>query len=193
MNRRIILLFSVLVVAAALIGITFSMSSFRGEIAPTPTPEDLTLAQVGDDAIKYQEWFTRYQLDLLMSELAGQPAPGARETLERMINAILVLRAYPPQHTPTHDEVREHIQALEAGWGLDDTALETRLREINMSYAQFEEMVADLLTLEIAQQLLIVDQDPAAWIAQARGEADVIVDESLLRSLPHFAKEITQP
>ncbi len=193
MSRRIILVFAILVVVAALIGVVWSMSSFEGEIAPTPTPGDIILARVDAEDISYNEWVAQYLLDQLMSDLAGQPAPGARETLDRMINDILVLRAYPPQHTPTPDEVRGRIQALETGWRVDDAALETRLGEIDMSYTQFEQMVAHLLAIETAQQLLTAEQELALWLPQARAESDIYIDENLLYSLSYFAEDGTQP
>lgn len=193
MSRRIVLIFAVLVVVAALIGVTLSMSHFEGEIAPTPTPEEAVLARVDDEIITYNEWATQYQLDQLMSKLAGQPAPGARATLERMINNILVLRAYSPQHVPTQDEVRGRIQALETGWGIDDATLETYLYEIDMPVSLFEQVVAHLLTVEIAQELLIAEQELTLWLPQARVEADIYIDENLLNSLSYFAEETAQP
>ncbi len=193
MNRRIILIFGVLVFVAVLIGIVWSLSNFEAEIAPTPTPGDIILAQVDEEKIGYKAWATQYLLDQLMSELAGQTAPGARETLERMINEILVLRAYPPQHTPTPDEIRQRIQALEAGWRIDDGLLETRLKEINLSYPQYEQMVGRLLTVEAAQQLLMAEQELAPWLTQAWAEANVSIDEEALQNISYFAEETAQP
>jgi hypothetical protein len=72
-------------------------ASTASDIASTASiiPDTDTVATINGQIISSDQWNRATQLDTVMSQLAGQPAPSAEETLDRLVNEILALEAVP--------------------------------------------------------------------------------------------------
>lgn len=146
--------------------------------APTATPFDPPLARVDGHEITVNVWAEQYLLDRVISQLAGQPAPAPRATLDRLIHEALALAAYP-QPRPSDAEVAARVAALQAAWDVDAATLDARLAEVGLSRARFEATVRRLLAVEAAQEQITAEHDLAQWITDARAAADLWINEPL--------------
>jgi cytochrome c biogenesis protein CcmG/thiol:disulfide interchange protein DsbE len=167
-----------------------SQAESGGEVpepaTPTPTPEtppaervldETVVATVGDVPITRAAW----QTDMVMSRLAGQTIPSSEETLDRLINEILLLRGADLEHAsvaPTEIEAR--ITGLEAGWGLTDAEVVSALQEASLTRQSLMDRVARLILVERAREILSAGNlDLGAWLAQVRQATEVGVYQSL--------------
>jgi hypothetical protein len=142
----------------------------------TPSPADPPVALVEGQIIGRNFWAEAVLLDWTMSRLAGVPAPSPEETLERLINEVLVLRAAPPQQAPGRDEVEAQIAALEAAWGATDEQVSAALSEVGLGRDSLERAVARLLMVQRAQAALESGGTPVSeWLAQERARARVVI------------------
>jgi len=150
----------------------------------TPTPVDTPLAFVDDQAIGLNFWAQAYLLDQVMSHLAGQPSPAPRETLERLINELLLLERYSPEEMPPEADVVQRVAALEMTWGVDAATVDAHLAAAGLSREVLASTVARLLLVESAQAKLVASgEDPQAWISDARAAHQVRVEEALFSQL----------
>lgn len=142
----------------------------------TPSPVDPPVALVEGQPIGRNFWAEAVLLDWTMSRLAGVPAPAPEETLERLINEVLVLRAAPPSSQPTREEVEAQIAALEAAWGVTDEQVTTALSEVGLGRDSLERAVARLLVVQQAQVALESRGTPVQeWLTQERARARVVI------------------
>jgi hypothetical protein len=142
----------------------------------TPSPADPPVALVEGRIIGRNFWAEAVLLDWAMSRLAGVPAPAPEETLERLINEVLVLRAAPSQQAPGRDEVEAQIAALEAAWGATDEQVSAALSEVGLGRDSLERAVARLLMVQRAQAALESGGTPVSeWLAQERARARVVI------------------
>ncbi|MGD1996197.1 MAG: redoxin domain-containing protein [Anaerolineae bacterium] len=146
---------------------------------PVPTtPPSPVIAAVNGEPIDHNFWLEMVLMDQVMSGLAGLPAPSPEETLERLINEMLVLQAAPSEWTPTDQEVEAAIADLEANWGVGDTQVVEALEEAGLGREGLERTVARLLTVQRGEQALATEETPIGeWLSQERARAEIVVYE----------------
>ncbi len=141
--------------------------------APT-RPAEPIVVQVDDRSIAVDAWVEAVRLDQVMSQLAGVAAPDAKETLERMINELLLLRALP-QERPGAREVDAYLAALQSQWGASDEQVEAALQAAGLQPADLEQTLERLLMVRRAQEALQAQGVVwESWIAQRRAQADIV-------------------
>lgn len=147
--------------------------------APTPTPADPTVATVNDQPIGQSFWLEAVLMDQVMSGLAGVPAPTSEETLERLINEVLVLQATSVE-PPSDEEVESTIATLESSWGVDDAEVTAALKEVQLEREALERTVARLLMVQRAQTALESEGTPIDdWLTQERAQAEIVIYREL--------------
>ncbi|MCX7854676.1 MAG: hypothetical protein N2556_01635 [Anaerolineae bacterium] len=160
----------------------------------TPSPADPPVALVGGQPIGRNFWAEAVLLDWAMSRLAGVPAPSPEETLDRLINEVLVLRAAPPQPTPGRDEVAAQIAALEQTWGVSDEQVTATLSEVGLGRDALERAVARLLTVQRAQAALEAQGTSIQeWLSQERSRARVVIYQEQMRVSFRFPTPAVTP
>ncbi|MBO9361944.1 MAG: hypothetical protein J7452_07050 [Thermoflexus sp.] len=133
-------------------------------------------------------------LDGVMSRLAGVPAPSPEETLERLINETLVLRAAPPLPEPGPDEVEAQIQALGTAWGVTEEQITAALGEVGLNRQSLERSIARLLRVQRAQAILESQGTPVQeWLAQERARTRVVIYREQLRVRFRFPTPAVTP
>lgn len=179
-----------LLIALLLVGIfAFGMALLLNQTEtraprPTPMPNDRPLARVDEQFIGVNFWAEQYLLDQVMSRIAGQPMPAPRETLERLINEMLLLQAYPPAEQPTPEEAEAQLAALLAAWDVDELTLLIHFERAGLTRADVIRSLQRLLLVGRAQMLLLAETaDPVAWVNTARAATIIYIDESLFAAL----------
>ncbi len=158
-----------------------------------PSPADPPVALVEGQPIGRNFWAEAVLVDWAMSRLAGVLAPSPEETLERLINEVLVLRA-APQPTPGRDEVEAQIAALEQTWGVTDEQVTAALGEVGLNRDSLERAVARLLTVQRAQAALEAQGTPISeWLSQERARAQVIIYREQMRVSFRFPTPAVTP
>lgn len=148
----------------------------------TPSPVGPPVALVEGQPIGRNFWVEAVLVDWTMSRLAGVPAPAPEETLERLINEVLVLRAAPSPSQPTREGVEAQIAALEAAWGATDEQVTTALGEVGLGRDSLERAVARLLMVREAQATLESGGTPVQeWLTQERARAQVVIYREQMR------------
>lgn len=159
-------------------------------VSTTPAGASLTeaVATINDEVITPEDWQQATRLDAVMSQLAAQPIPTAEETLDRLINEIIVLQAVSPLLPPqpaSAEAVEARIQTLETNWQVTDEVVVTALAEAGLERAHLTNRVGRLLQVEAAlSQLETQEDDLTAWLVAARASAEIglyrsLVDEEL--------------
>jgi hypothetical protein len=149
---------------------------------PTPTADDPVIASIAFDedvrTIRHSSWQEAVLLDQVMNGLAGQPAPAADETLQRLINEELVLHTFLPEQEPTRAQIEARITALEQAWGVDDAAVTAALENVGLIRATFERAVGRLLAVQAGLEALQSQgHDPTAWLEEQRARADIVLNQ----------------
>lgn len=186
-------------IALLMLALVIGMLSQEASPAPpvpsaTPSSPDPPVALVEGQPIGRNFWAEAVLLDWAMSRLAGVPAPAPEETLERLINEVLVLRAAPPQPEPTRDEVEAQMAALEQMWGVSDEQVTAMLRDVGLGRDSLERAVARLLMVQRAQAALESRGTPIAeWLAQERARAKVAVYREQMRVSFPFPTPMVTP
>lgn len=158
-------------------------------MTPSLPPEATPTEQVSDEAavatvdgtpITRVSWQTATRLDTVMSRLAGQPIPSPEETLDRLINEILLLRGADLEDaSATPAEVEARIASLKANWNLSDAEIVSALEEAGLTRQSFTDRVARLILIERAIKILSTRHpDLDAWLAQARQAAEVSLNQA---------------
>jgi peroxiredoxin len=142
------------------------------------------VATVNEEIITRQMWQQATRLDAAMSRLANQPAPTAEETLDRLVNEIIVLNGVGNMPVPAEADIEARISALAAAWNVTETALVTTLQEAGLARTDLTGRVQRLLQVEAAlNQLAGREQDLDAWLAQARANAEIGLYRSLVEAV----------
>jgi len=146
-------------------------------ITPVPTSaDDPAVAIVDGQPIGRDFWARAVLVDRVMSELAGVPVPPPEETLDMLINELLVVRAALPQETPTGEEVEAQIASLEAEWGVGDDQVVAALEAVGLDRGALVQTVARFLVILRAQEVLEGEGTPIDdWLAEQRGRVQVEV------------------
>lgn len=158
------------------------LSQEMTQIAPLPptavpaNPADPAVAFVNGQPIGRNFWVEAVQLDQVMSGLAGVPAPSPEETLERLINEVLVLQTVS-QRPPTRDEVEARIAALEAAWGVEDEQVVAALTAAGLDREALARSVSRLLLVQRSQEQLVAEGTPTDdWLTRLRGQAEITIN-----------------
>jgi|GEM_PF-373559 len=178
-----------------------------GNEEPVSIPSDgaslaEAVATVNDEVITPKAWQQATRLDAVMSQLAAQPIPTAEETLDRLINEIIVLQAVspllPPQPAST-EAIEARIQTLETNWQVTDETVITALAEAGLERSDLTARVDRLLQVEAAlSQLETQEDDLTAWLAAARASAEIglyrsLVDEEIGKQEGEVVAEAAPP
>ena len=155
----------------------------QGGLAPAPpptpaptSPADPPVAMVNGQPIGVNLWAEAVLIDQVMSGLAGLPAPSPEETLEQLINQVLVLQAVPSTDPPSDQEVEAYIATLEAGWGVSDEQVVQALEAVGLDREAWKRAVARLLTVQRGQEALTAEgASVGEWLAQERERAEVVI------------------
>jgi peroxiredoxin len=143
---------------------------------------DDAVATVNNQIITQQAWQQATRLDAVMSQLAAQPIPTAEETLDRLINEIIVLEAAPALNQAVEAaEVEVRIQALETNWQVSDEKVVSTLAQAGLRRSDLEARVHRLIQVEAAlHQLDSQEDDLTTWLTEARASAEIGLYRSLV-------------
>jgi hypothetical protein len=144
--------------------------------APPPAATPHVVATVDDEPILFSEWQQAVRLDEVMSALLGQTPSDPDQTLQRLVNEHLVLRAADQSGLPQPD--RAQAEAWLASFlfdsGVDSATLEQELSQAGLTRtALVMEIVPRLLRVQQALEELPPDGDGEAWVVQLRQQAQV--------------------
>lgn len=168
------------VIALLLVGLVIGVLSQETPVASPPpvftsTPADPPVAVVEDQPIGRNFWAEAVRLDWAMSQLAGVPAPGPEETLDRLVNEVLVLRA-APQPEPAREAVEAQIAALKQQWGASEEQITAALAQVGLGRDALERAVARLLRVQQAQVALEAQGTSIQeWLSQERSRVRVVI------------------
>lgn len=138
------------------------------------------VATVNRQPITRQEWRQATRLDAVMSKLAFQPIPTAEETLDRLVNEILVLDGADELTPPADEAVAARIGALASVWNVSDDAITAALEESGLSRDDLAVRVSRLIQVEAAiEQISAKQADINGWLAQTRASAEIGLYSSL--------------
>ena len=141
---------------------------------PRSTIDTPLIATVNDQIITELTWNKATQLDAVMSDFAGQSAPSDEETLDRLVNEILVLNAVDalPSFDPV--DVESKLSALMTNWQVSDDNLVRALNQADLTRADLTERVERLLQVEAAYiQLQQEQSDFNNWLITTRQQAEI--------------------
>ena len=144
-------------------------------LSSNPSPTETVVAIVDGVPITRAAWQDATRLDAVMSKLAGQPPPSAEETLDRLINEILLLRESGLEAaTVTPTEVEARISSLVTGWGRTGMEIVSALEEAGLTRQSLTNRVARLILVEQAITTLSArHSDLDAWLAQTRQVTEI--------------------
>jgi cytochrome c biogenesis protein CcmG/thiol:disulfide interchange protein DsbE len=160
-------------------------------VEQTPISTEAVVATVDGVAISEVAWQTSTRLDAAMSRLTHQPVPSAEETLDRLINEILLVRAAGlDEASIAPGDVTARIEKLESDWGLTDDEVMSALQANDLSREVLDERVARLLLVERAIGILSAQySDMDEWLTQSRQAAEI----GLYQPLEAWQDEIASP
>ncbi len=142
-------------------------------------PADAVIAIVDGEPIHYGAWREAVLLDRVMSGLAGQSPPSNDETLERIINELLVLQSGLAEVSPTDEQVAQRIAQLEQPWKVEEA-----LEAVELEMAALENAVRRLLAVESGLEAVRTrGERPEVWLEEQLAKADVQVAAGIT-SLP---------
>ena len=185
------------VVVLLLVAVVLGREAGRAvPLPPTPVPtsaSDPPVATVNGQPIGQNFWAEAVLMDQVMSGLAGVPAPSPEETLDRLINEMLVLQA-APQESPTDEEVEAQIETLETSWGVSDEQVVAALTAVGLDREALGRSVARLLTVQRAQAALEAEGTPVEeWLNQQRGQAQIVIYRERMAVGLSFLSPLSSP
>jgi cytochrome c biogenesis protein CcmG/thiol:disulfide interchange protein DsbE len=159
-----------------------------------PTTEEL-VATVNGSAITRHEWQQATRLDAVMSQMALQPVPTAEETLDRLVNEILVLETVADPASPDTARIEARLELLAGAWQVSDETIIRRLEAAGLSRDDLVARIGRLLQVEAALEQLTAEQDDLnPWLLAARAESEISLYRSLADQEPDtVGVEVTQP
>jgi len=167
---------------------TVATPEISPQASPTTSPEDEVVATVNGQKITQQTWNKAARLDAVMNQLTSQPLPTAEETLDRLVNEIIVLEAItatskPP--SPGAAEIEARVLALEQNWRVTEADVGAALEKVSLTRDDLNERVGRLIQVEAGlNQLAAQQNDLNAWLAQARASAEIGLYRPLVDSAP---------
>ena len=141
------------------------------------TPVGTVVARVDDVPITQDEWRSALLLDGVMSQLTQQPSPSAEETLQRLINERLILRAAQLERAPWPiSEAEARIRRIQDTFGITDQRLSEMLASHGLRWIDLTRYTARLILVERAVEILRARYgDFDSWLTQARADASIAV------------------
>jgi peroxiredoxin len=198
-SRRILLFAAAFVGSLGLLVVLlFVFAQPPQPTAPTsipPTSPPKVIATVDDEPISAEAWQQAVALDQAMSGLVGQDPPSPEETLNRLINELLVLRAAKDAglRKANRSQAEAWLMSFLASWDLDDLSLEQTLNRFGLTRAELEsDIIPRLLWVESALTELPPSGDAEAWVADLRSKAKVTLLENLYAPLASNIPSATQ-
>ncbi len=146
----------------------------------TPTP--WIVAKVDDEPILFGEWKQAVAVDQAMSALVGQTPPSPEETLNRLVNERLVIRAADAAAIPEVDRAQAEawLASFLTSFGLDETTLDQALARADLTRADLtQDIVPRLLRVEQTLEESSPDGDSERWVIDLRRQARVTLLENL--------------
>jgi len=138
-----------------------------------PVGSDI-VASVDGEPVSRLDWQRALALDRAMSALAGQPAPGIEDALQRLVNERLVLRlARQEGVSATVDQAEARLLALLARWGASEAQLDAALTGAGLTRAQAVEAIRRLLMVEAYLARFDSSESASRWLAEQRRQARV--------------------
>jgi hypothetical protein len=129
-----------------------------------------------------------------MSGLAGVPAPAPEETLDRLINEMLVVQAAPAQEVPTTEEVEAQIATLERSWGVGDEQVVAALAAVGLEREALVRAVTRLLVVQRAQGALEAEGHSIEdWLARERERAQIVIYRERMQAALSLWPSIVSP
>ncbi len=156
------------------------------EPSPTPTQEvidDPIVASVNGHSIKHSFWREDVLIEHVLTGVAGWEAPPQDTVLQRIISEELLLQAFPPEQTPTTEQIEEQIALMEQAWGVDDATVVTVLEAVKLDRAAFERLIQRVLMVRAAMDTLESQgHNWMAWLQEQRDSTDILIfeDEAVL-------------
>jgi len=190
-NYTLRLLIFLVPVGAALVAVLLLLKGLGAPLptpipfTPTPDPAQEVVARVGEQRITFADWAAAFYLDALMSRLSDQPAPTARDTLDRLVNDALILSVAADEGVAVSEaSVEARILLLQANLGLTDEQVAAELAAIGLTRGDWAGAVARLLAVErYLAEVVWADVPPegqegalAAWLETHRAQAGVEID-----------------
>lgn len=170
------------VAVAVLLLVAAMLSREAAQTAPLPatsvptSPADPAVATINGQPIGRNFWAEAVLMDQVMSGLAGVSAPAPEETLERLINEVLLIQAAPAQQTPTDEEVEARIAALEEAWGVGDEQVVAALAAVGLEREALVRSVTRLLVVQRAQGALEAEGTSIEdWLVREREQAQIVI------------------
>jgi hypothetical protein len=168
----------ILIVSAFFLGRDVAPASSPLATPPVSALSGLPVAVVDGKEIGYDVWREAVLVDRVMSRLAGMEPPTLRQTLDRLVNQLIVLRATQPVSPIIEGEVEGYLTALKAGWGVDDVVISAALAEAGLDRAALVRAVAQSLEVERRQDALRDSGNSMpAWLSQQRAASDIAIYE----------------
>lgn len=191
----------------ALVGALFVLAQSGGSMpggvpaaapaTPAGAPRPAELAAVVDgEPITRADWERAASIDRALSALAGQAAPDAEATLERLINERLVLRqAAIDAPAIGAAQAEDRLAQLMRAWGVDEPGLQQTLASAGLSRADVLNEIGRLLQVEGRLNQIAAAQDAEAWLASLHAQAKIEVhaDLAALASVPTSAAPLPEP
>ncbi len=147
------------------------------------------VATVNGESITEQTWQESTRLDAVMSQFAKQPLPTAEETLDRLINEIIVLKASGTMSLPTEEEVENKISVLQTSWQVTNQEIITALAKTGLQRIDLVRRVSRLIQIQTALVKLSSEKgDLNVWLAQTRGTAKIELYHPLTATSPKLVE-----
>ncbi len=132
------------------------------------------VAVVNTEPIDRLDWQRSTALDRAMSQLAGQPAPNAEATLQRLINERLVLQQAAARDVTVPDQAaQQRLDFLKQTWQVDEAALDRTLTLNGLSQTDVVAAIQRLLIVEAYLKQIAAQQNPDEWLAAQRAQAQI--------------------
>jgi cytochrome c biogenesis protein CcmG/thiol:disulfide interchange protein DsbE len=175
----------------ALLAVLLSLFTFLPQFVASPRqtamPTPWVVAIIDDEPIYIDDWQRAMALDQVMSELVGQVMPSSEETLYRLINERLVLRAAEKAGLSEAGQAQaeDWLRFFLARWRIEEATLMEALSRVGLTRDDLiGEMVPRLLQVQRAVDELAPAEDEEAWVADLHRLAKVDLLESLSPTAP---------
>ncbi len=158
--------------------------------APKPTLAPDVVVTVEGEIITRPAWQRVTRLDAMMSGLAGRPAPTAEETLDRLINEIIILAATAPAPAPPPAEITGRLARLQAEWQVTDETVEAILVEAGLNRTDLLDRVGHLIQVEAGlRQIEARESNLETWLLRSRAASEISLYQPLAQTAPAVSAE----
>jgi peroxiredoxin len=163
-------------------------------IAVTATPttpkniDDTVVATINNYTITQQAWDKATRLDAVMNQLAGQPPATAEQTLDQLINEVIVLATVSEVPALPPNEVEARTAFLQQAWGVSNEEVVAALNESNLTPTDLTARVSRLIQVETAlHQLTTQHANLDTWLQSMRASAEIGLYQPLAQTTSQTA------